>query len=114
MLTAAGADEALAVTVVDVAQNAAADHRRRELATRADLEPKHLGACDRLPRPLIVGLGLQFAAISVNLVALNLTIVFLPAVPELAFWAVFASVLACGVSTACRACEWNGSERATF
>lgn len=36
-LTAAGADEALAVAVVDVAQNAAAD-RGRELSTRADLE----------------------------------------------------------------------------
>ena len=35
MLTAAGADEALAVAVVDVAQNAAADHGR-ELATRSD------------------------------------------------------------------------------
>ena len=37
MLTAAGADEALAVAVVDVAQNAAADHSR-ELTTRADLD----------------------------------------------------------------------------
>ena len=37
MLTAAGADEALAVAVVDVAQSAATDHGR-ELATRADLE----------------------------------------------------------------------------
>ena len=36
MLTAAGADEALAVAVVDVAQNAAADHGR-ELVTNADL-----------------------------------------------------------------------------
>ena len=36
-LTAAGANEALAVAVVDVAQNAAADHGR-ELTTRADLE----------------------------------------------------------------------------
>ena len=37
MLSAAGAEEALAVAVVDVAQNAAADHGR-ELATRADLD----------------------------------------------------------------------------
>lgn len=37
MLPVAGADEALAVAVVDVAQGAAADHGR-ELATRADLE----------------------------------------------------------------------------
>ena len=37
MLTTAGADEALAVAVVDVAQNAAADHGR-ELTTRADLD----------------------------------------------------------------------------
>ena len=36
-LTAAGADEVLAVAVVDVARNAAADHGR-ELATRADLD----------------------------------------------------------------------------
>lgn len=36
-LTAAGADETLAVAVVDVAQNAAAD-QRRELTTRADLD----------------------------------------------------------------------------
>ncbi len=36
MLTAAGAAEALAVAVVDVSQNAAADHGR-ELATRSDL-----------------------------------------------------------------------------
>lgn len=37
MLTAAGADETLAVAVVDVAQNAAADHGR-ELSTRSDLD----------------------------------------------------------------------------
>ena len=37
MLTAAGADETLAVAVVDVAQNAAADHGP-ELATRSDIE----------------------------------------------------------------------------
>ena len=37
MLTAAGAKEALAVAVVDVAQNAAADHGR-ELTTRSDLD----------------------------------------------------------------------------
>ena len=36
MLTAAGADEALAVAVVDIAQSAAADHGR-ELVTQADL-----------------------------------------------------------------------------
>ena len=38
MLTSAGADEALAVAVVNVAQNAAAD-QGRELATRSDLRP---------------------------------------------------------------------------
>ena len=37
MLTAGGADEALAVAVVDVAQSAAADHGR-ELTTRSDLD----------------------------------------------------------------------------
>ncbi len=37
MLTAAGADETLAVAVVDVAQNAAADHGR-ELATCSYLD----------------------------------------------------------------------------
>ena len=37
MLTTAGADEALAVAAVGVAQNAAADHGR-ELATRSDLD----------------------------------------------------------------------------
>lgn len=37
MLTAAGADETLAVAVVNVAQNAAADHGH-ELATRSDLD----------------------------------------------------------------------------
>ena len=45
MLTAAGAEEALAVAVVDVAQNAAADHGR-ELATRSDLD--HLAALEGL------------------------------------------------------------------
>ena len=37
MLTAAGADETLAVAVVDVAQNAAAD-QGRELSPRSDLD----------------------------------------------------------------------------
>ncbi len=37
MLTAAGADETLAVGGVDVAQNAAADHGR-ELSTRSALD----------------------------------------------------------------------------
>lgn len=44
MLTVAGADKTLAVAVVDVAQNAAADHGR-ELATRSDLD--HLGEVQR-------------------------------------------------------------------
>ena len=41
-MTAAGADEALAVAVVDVAQSAAADHGR-ELATNADLTAHRAG-----------------------------------------------------------------------
>ena len=36
MLTATGADETLAVAVVDVAQNAAADHGREDTIERRD------------------------------------------------------------------------------
>ena len=55
---------------------------------------------DGIPRPLALGLGLQLVALGVNGVVLMPTIVFRAAASEeLVFWAVFASVLACGVAT---------------
>ncbi|WP_419947681.1 uracil-xanthine permease family protein [Candidatus Palauibacter sp.] len=55
---------------------------------------------DRLPRPVALGLGLQLAAMGINSVVLMPTIVFRAGgAEELVFWAVFASVLACGVAT---------------
>ncbi|MYE35298.1 MAG: hypothetical protein F4X23_10635 [Gemmatimonadales bacterium] len=55
---------------------------------------------DRIPASLSVGLGLQLAALCVNGVVLMPTIVFRAgAAEDLIFWAAFASVLACGVST---------------
>ena len=56
-------------------------------------------ADDRIPAPLALGLGLQLAALAVNGVVLMPTIVFRAGgAEEFMFWAVFASVLACGVS----------------
>ena len=55
---------------------------------------------DRIPRPVALGLGLQLAAMGINGVVLMPTIVFRAGgAEELVFWAVFASVLACGVAT---------------
>ena len=54
---------------------------------------------DRIPRLLALGLGLQLAALGVNGVVLMPTIVFRAGGAEqLVSWAVFASVLACGVA----------------
>ena len=67
MLTAAGADEALAVAVVDVAQSAAADHGR-ELVTNADLTAHRaevradLTALELRLIKWIVGTGIAIAA----------------------------------------------------
>lgn len=56
-------------------------------------------ADDRVPAPLALGLGLQLAALAVNGVVLMPTIVFRAGgAEEFMLWAVFASVLACGVS----------------
>jgi len=55
---------------------------------------------DRLPRALTLGLGLQLAALGINGAVLMPTIVFRAAgADDIVFWAVFASVLACGVAT---------------
>ena len=54
---------------------------------------------DRIPGPLALALGAQLGALAVNGVVLMPTIVFRAAGAEdLVMWAVFASVLACGVS----------------
>ena len=54
---------------------------------------------DRIPTPLALGLGLQLVALAINGVVLLPTIVFRAGdAEELVFWAVFASVLAAGVS----------------
>ncbi|MDE2973729.1 MAG: purine/pyrimidine permease [Gemmatimonadota bacterium] len=54
---------------------------------------------DRIPGPLALALGVQLGALAVNGVVLMPTIVFRAAGAEdLVMWAVFASVLACGVS----------------
>ncbi|MYK68095.1 MAG: hypothetical protein F4020_00545, partial [Gammaproteobacteria bacterium] len=54
---------------------------------------------DRIPRPLALVLGAQLGALALNGVVLLPTIVFRAAgAEELVMWAVFASVLACGVA----------------
>ncbi len=54
---------------------------------------------DRIPKPLALAFGAQFGALALNGVVLMPTIVFRAAgAEELVLWAVFASVLACGVS----------------
>lgn len=54
---------------------------------------------DRIPKTLALGLGIQLAALAINGVVLLPTIVFRAGdAEELISWAVFASVLACGVS----------------
>ena len=54
---------------------------------------------DRIPAPLALGLGVQLGALALNGVVLMPTIVFRAAgAEELVTWAVFASVLACGVA----------------
>ncbi|MDE0102810.1 MAG: hypothetical protein OXN89_10565 [Bryobacterales bacterium] len=55
---------------------------------------------DRLPGPLALGLGLQFAALCINRVVLFPTIVFRAGgAEEFLLWAVFTAVMASGVST---------------
>ena len=54
---------------------------------------------DRIPKTLALGLGIQLAALAINGVVLLPTIVFRAGDAEdLISWAVFASVLACGIS----------------
>ena len=54
---------------------------------------------DPIPRPLALALGAQLGALALNAVVLMPTIVFRAAgAEELVMWAVFASVLACGVA----------------
>ena len=61
-------------------------------------------ADDRIPASLALGLGLQLTALAVNGVVLMPTIVFRVGVAgECTFWAVFASVLACGSAGSARA-----------
>ncbi len=62
------------------------------------------GVEDRIPGPLALGLGLQLATLCVNGVVLMPTVVFRAAGAEdHLLWAVFASVVACGVSTVLQA-----------
>ena len=57
-------------------------------------------ADDRIPRLLALGLGLQLAALGLNGMVLLPTIAFRAGgAGDLALWAVFASVLACGAAT---------------
>ena len=54
---------------------------------------------DPIPKTLALGLGIQLAALAINGVVLLPTIVFRAGdAEELISWAVFASVLACGIS----------------
>ncbi len=54
---------------------------------------------DPIPKTLALGLGIQLAALAINGVVLLPTIVFRAGdADELISWAVFASVLACGIS----------------
>lgn len=55
---------------------------------------------DRLPGPVSLGLGVQLAAMGINGVVLIPTIVFQAGgADELVLWAVFATVLTCGVAS---------------
>lgn len=55
---------------------------------------------DRLPGPVALGLGVQLAAMGINGVVLIPTIVFQAGgAEELVLWAVFATVLTCGVAS---------------
>ena len=55
---------------------------------------------DRLPGPVALGLGAQLAAMGINGVVLIPTIVFQAGgAEELVLWAVFATVLTCGVAS---------------
>ncbi|MXW17200.1 MAG: hypothetical protein F4123_08280 [Gemmatimonadetes bacterium] len=70
--------------------------KRSRLRTNEDLRYE---AGDRIPGPLALALGAQLGALALNGVVLMPTIVFRAAgAEELVMWAVFASVLACGVS----------------
>ncbi|MXY07146.1 MAG: hypothetical protein F4Y61_00690 [Rhodothermaceae bacterium] len=70
--------------------------KRSELGSGGKLyyEPE-----DPIPKTLALGLGIQLAALAINGVVLLPTIVFRAGdAEELISWAVFASVLACGIS----------------
>ncbi|MYA33842.1 MAG: hypothetical protein F4164_13155 [Gemmatimonadales bacterium] len=70
--------------------------KRSRLRVNSDLRYE---VDDRIPRPLALVLGAQLGALALNGVVLMPTIVFRAAgAEELVMWAVFASVLACGVS----------------
>ena len=63
---------------------------------------------DRIPRPLALALGAQIAVLALNGVVLMPTIVFRAAgAEELVLWAVFASVVACGISAIMQAAQWG-------
>ena len=56
--------------------------------------------CDRVPKPLALGLGVQLAVLCINGVVLMPSVVFRAGgAEEFLLWGVFASVLACGVSS---------------
>ena len=70
--------------------------KRSQLRSDDDLRYE---AGDRIPRPLALALGAQLGALALNGAVLMPTIVFRAAgAEELVVWAVFASVVACGVS----------------
>ena len=57
-------------------------------------------ADDRIPKPLALGLGVQLAVLCINGVVLMPSVVFRAGgAEEFLLWGVFASVLACGVSS---------------
>ena len=70
--------------------------KRSQLRSNEDLRYE---VGDRIPQPLSLALGAQLGALALNAVVLMPTIVFRAAgAEELVMWAVFASVLACGVA----------------
>lgn len=70
--------------------------KRSQLGSEGKL---YYEADDQIPKTLALGLGLQLVALAINGVVLLPTIVFRAGgAEELISWAVFASVLACGIS----------------
>ena len=80
----------------DILRGEGSHLKRSRLRTNEDLRYE---VGDRIPRPLALALGAQLAALALNGAVLMPTIVFRAGgAEEFVVWAVFASVLACGVA----------------